>query len=204
MTNNVLEIEDLVLNRKKLSLPPISFFLEKQTGLGIYGTNGSGKSTLLDTIAGVLPKKSGSVIINGKVGYAMQPEGFQENMTCLDNLYLEAAYAGLSKQVAKSRIETYSLECDLQDFLMKKVTDLSSGMKVRLMLAASFLIEPDLLLLDESFNALDEESIQKIKQILLKKKANGMSLIFVSHNKMHFDELCDSLLLFPSLEVIAL
>lgn len=197
---NILEIEDLILTRTNQLTHPLNLILKKGNGLGIYGPNGSGKSTLLDTIAGILPQKNGNILINGKLGYAMQAEGFQENMTCLDCLRLEAIYAGLSKKIAKERISQYSKECAVDSFLSKKINQLSAGMKVRLMLTASLLVEPEILLLDESFNALDEESIIAIKEILKKQKEKGLSILFVSHNKDHFIELCESILYFPELK----
>lgn len=197
---NVLEIKHLTLIRTKELTHDINLTLKKGHGLGIYGPNGSGKSTLLDTIADILPKKQGNILINGQLGYAMQAEGFQENMTCLDTLHLEAIYAGLPKKVAKKRITQYSKECSVESFLSKKVNQLSAGMQVRLMLTASLLVEPDILLLDESFNALDEDSITAIKQILKRQKEKGLSLVFVSHNKDHFTELCESILYFPELK----
>ena len=199
MNDTVLVTTNLLLNRKNIDTPPINLSLKKKAGLGIYGANGSGKSTLLDTLSGIILPKEGNVLVDGKIGYAMQPEGFQESMSCLDNLYLEASYAGLDKRTTRERIEKYSQACELTSFLNKKVNQLSTGMKVRLMLAASLLIEPHLLLLDESFNALDEESIQNIKSILINEKEKGMSLIFVSHNKEHFSGLCEQILYFPSL-----
>ncbi|KAF1297347.1 hypothetical protein BAU15_11395 [Enterococcus sp. JM4C] len=196
-----LIVENLVLSRKNSLEKPLSLSLEKGQGLGIYGPNGAGKSTLLDTISGILPAADGRITVNGTLSYAMQFDGFQENLSCLDNLYLEANYAGIPKNLRHERITQRAQECGVNSFLKKKVSQLSSGMRVRVMLAASLLINPDILLLDEAFNALDEETIASMQEILQREKERGLSLLFVSHNKFHFDSLCESILLFPSLEV---
>jgi ABC-type multidrug transport system ATPase subunit len=201
---NQLVIEGMLLSRKTVTNQPISLTLKKGEGIGIYGPNGSGKSTLLDSISGILPLAEGRVTVNGILSYAMQFDGFQENLSCLDNLYLEANYAGIPKNERKERITKRAQECGVTSFLKKKVNKLSSGMRVRLMLAASLLVNPDVLLLDEAFNALDEETIVSMQAILHREKQNGLSILFVSHNKFHFESICESILLFPSLEVEAL
>ncbi|MGM0123206.1 hypothetical protein IGI37_000572 [Enterococcus sp. AZ194] len=201
---NQLVVENLLLSRKNVTDQPISLSLKKGQGIGIYGPNGSGKSTLLDTISGILPVGEGEIIVNGVLSYAMQFDGFQENLSCLDNLYLEATYAGISKNQRQERIVQRAEECGVTSFLNKKVSQLSSGMRVRVMLAASLLVNPDVLLLDEAFNALDEETIGSMQEILHREKQKGLSLLFVSHNKFHFDSICEAIVLFPSLEVVKL
>lgn len=199
--SNGLEVQNLVMVRKGLTLPPITFSLLPGAGMGIYGPNGCGKSTLLDTIAGILPYKSGKIEIQGRLGYAMTFEGIQQNLTGLDNLFLEANYAGLAKQVAEDRIIKYAQLCRSEDFLEMKVHQMSAGMRVRLMITASLLTEPDILLLDEAFNALDETSVTSIKEILQLEKEKGLSILFVSHNKQHFDGVCENILELPAMQV---
>lgn len=194
-----LQLEGLVLKRKTVSHQPIDLGLLSGEGIGIYGENGTGKSTLLDTVAGILSPKSGKVLVNGILSYVMSFDGFQENMSCRDNLYLECMLANIPQSERKARIERVVKECLLHEFVDKKIQELSSGMRVRVMIAASLLVEPDILLLDEAFNALDQETIASIKGILRKKKEHGLCLLFVSHEKQHFEALCDKILYFPEL-----
>ncbi|WP_297075522.1 ATP-binding cassette domain-containing protein [uncultured Enterococcus sp.] len=195
-------IDNLLLKRKSAIQKPLSFSLEAGKGLAIYGSNGSGKSTLLDTIAGVLPYKGGKIEINGVLGYVIHYGGFEEHLTCLDNLYLEARYAKMPKEKIDERIIFCSDRCGITPFLNTKIRKLSTGMRVRVMIAASLLVRPDILLMDESFNALDERSVYQIKQLLLEEKKNGLSLLVVSHRLSDFQDICERIFLFENNEVI--
>lgn len=178
----------------------LTISLNAGEGLGIFGPNGSGKSTLLDIIAGILPSKEAQIGLNGTLGYAMQKDGFHETLSCLDNLILEANYAQLPKNDIKARIAQCAQQCGVSSFLKVKVAKLSAGMRARLSLAASLICDPQVLLMDESFNALDEQSVIEIKDMLIQKKHEGLSIIFVTHNREEFNGLCEKILHFPSLK----
>lgn len=191
-----------VQNLAHLKLPQaFNLTITAGQGIGIFGPNGSGKSTLLDTIAGVLPLQSGRIEISGTLGYAMQQAGFEASLTVFDNLYLEGRLLGLKKKILLERLTYVAEVCGVTAFLKNKYGRLSTGMKARVTLAASLLNEPDILLLDEAFNALDEATIKILKEVLLEKKQAGMMIVFVSHQKSDFLGLCNELVYFPSLRV---
>lgn len=201
---NILTVERLNKSYKAPLLREVSFTLKSGEGIAIQGHNGCGKTTLLDIIAGLQKQDSGSFATNAVLGYVMQKNGFQEGLSCLDNLRLEAALCGLKGQSANERIDECIADCQLESFVCKKVSKCSAGMRGRLAIALSLIPDPGLLLLDEAFSALDELSKRHIKGLLQKKKSGGMSILMVSHMAEDFSGLCERMLKFPKEEVVTL
>ena len=143
-------------------------------------------------------------LFGAAIGYVMQKNGFQEGLSCLDNLKLEAALCGLKGQTAYERITRCVTECKLEMFIYKRVSKCSAGMRGRLAIALALIPDPDLMLLDEAFSALDEESRLHIKSLLLAKKRAGTAMLMVSHNPEDFTALCERVLKFPNEEVVPL
>lgn len=200
----ILLMQNVLLSKKVDCRHLFNLALVKGEGLGVYGPNGAGKSTLLDSIAGIEPLQSGDRIVNGEIGYVLPITGIQEKMTCLENFYIEGFLCHKRKKEVDYWLIHHSHAYGIAEYLNKKVKDLSTGMRVRLMIALSMLKSPDLLLLDEAFNALDPKSVIQIKELLMKKKEEGLSLIFVSHQPQDFEGLCENLLELPSFEVKSL
>lgn len=196
----IIEISGIQTLRHNQLAEPLSIQLSEGEGLGIFGPNGSGKSTFLDVVAGILPSKEATITTEKRIGYAMQKDGFHEHLSCRDNLVLEANYARLPRKEIPTTIEKCASLCGVETFLKEKVTKLSAGMRARLSLAASLICQPEILLLDESFNALDEQSVAEIKKMLRRKKRKGLTIIFVSHNREEFSGLCEKVLYFPTLK----
>ncbi|WP_071460907.1 ABC transporter ATP-binding protein [Bacillus massilinigeriensis] len=153
----------------------------------IIGKNGAGKTTLLKLIVGLTKPDSGEVLFleedlfenpmnRKKISYVPIESFFYEKLSVFDNLKLVASLYGVRN--FKSSLIEISKITQIESFLNKSVEDLSSGMKKKLALAASLLTEPDLIVLDEPFNALDVASISLFTDILL--NFNG-SIIFTSH-----------------------
>lgn len=198
----VLEVKDLQKVRETSLFSPVSFSLNSGEGIGLYGHNGCGKTTLLDIIAGLQSKDSGEINLNTSIGYVMQNDGFQDNLSCRDNLIIEAAICGLSGEVARNQIDYCATLCEVVPYWKKKISKCSAGMRARVSLAAAFISNPGLLLLDEAFNTLDHDTVQLMKKTLLQKKNEGMSILLVSHDKQDFIGLCEKTLLLPSAEIV--
>lgn len=202
--NPIIEISGIRTLRNNQLTSPLSLALRAGEGVGIFGPNGSGKSTFLDIVAGILPSKEARIQTATQIGYAMQKDGFHENLSCKDNLLLEANYAGVPKAKIKDTVEECASVCGAEHYLNKKVARLSAGMRARLAIAASLVCQPKILLMDESFNALDVASAKEIKGMLMQKKEEGLAFIFVSHDREEFTGLCEKVLYFPTLEVHSL
>ncbi|MDR0434002.1 MAG: ATP-binding cassette domain-containing protein [Gracilibacteraceae bacterium] len=194
---NILTVSRLQKIRQAPLFEPVSFSLGRGEGLGVYGRNGCGKTTLLDMIAGLVKPDAGEFNRAGRLGYVMQLDGFQNALSCRDNLRLEAALCGLTGQAAKQRVLACAEQCDILSFWRKPFSRCSTGMRARTAIAAALLPEPELLLLDEAFSGLDQESYASVKKIILEKKQAGAALILVSHVWEDFTDLCETALTLP-------
>ncbi|HBT95413.1 MAG TPA: multidrug ABC transporter ATP-binding protein, partial [Coriobacteriia bacterium] len=165
---------------------------------------GSGKTTLLDIIAGLEKPTGGSVQVSGSVGYVMQHPGFQEHLSFKDNLLLEAYLSGLKGEEAKAQVELLAARLEILPFWKKRYSKGSSGMRGKLSIAAALFGAPQVLLLDEAFNYLDEHAVEQTRHVLLAEKQRGATLVMVSHNRDDFAGLCERVIGLPSAEITAL
>lgn len=190
-TNNI----SFAYVRNRQVLKNITFSLEKGKALAIVGASGCGKSTLLRVVSGILPnnKKNslqGNVIINertsdnyrktGKLAFMFQEAALMPNLTVKENISLPFKLKGQkSPQLVRDLIKTVGLE-EAENYLPKQ---LSGGMKTRVALARSFVTNPELLLLDEPFSALDIAWKSKLYIELEKlKEATNSTILIVTHD----------------------
>ena len=199
-----LILEDIQKQRGEQVFAPVSFTLLPGEGLGVFGHNGSGKTTLLDIIAGILPASSGRVTASGSVGYVMQHTGFPESLSFKDILMAEAYLSGLRGNKAREQVQLIAARLELLPFWTKRYAKGSSGMRGRLSVAAALLSKPQILLLDEAYNYLDEQSMEQTHHVLLAEKERGATIVMVSHNREHFTGLCERVLTLPSAGITAL
>jgi lipopolysaccharide transport system ATP-binding protein len=173
------------------ALNDISFEVNKGEAFGIIGRNGSGKSTLLKIMAKVLYPDSGSVSMNGKVASFLQlGVGFQPELTARENVYVYSSILGLSrKQVDKVYNDIIDF-AELRKFESMKLKQFSSGMSVRLAFSTAVHAVPDTLLLDEVLAVGDEAFQKKCRDKMDQFKAEGKTIVFVSHTLKAVRELC--------------
>jgi ABC-type multidrug transport system ATPase subunit len=183
---------------------PVSCVLKPGEGLGVFGHNGSGKTTLLDMIAGIERPTKGTCTVKGSIGYVMQHAGFQESLSFKDNLLTEAYLSGLRGAEAIRQTQRVAARLEIVPFWNKRYSKGSSGMRGRLSVAAALLAFPQLLLLDEAFNFLDEQSITQTHYVLKAEKERGCALVMVSHKREDFIGLCERILLLPDATIMAL
>ena len=178
------------------ALKNISFEVKEGEALGIIGRNGSGKSTLLKILAKVLYPDSGSITINGKVAPFLElGVGFQPELTAQENVYIYSSILGLSrKRVNKIYDEIFEF-AELKKFENMKLKNFSSGMYVRLAFSTAIYAVPDILLIDEVLTVGDKAFQKKCFNKINEFKAEGKTIVFVSHNLDIVKQLCQRSLL---------
>lgn len=177
---------------------------------GLVGRNASGKSMLLKCIAGFTKPTAGEVRINDKVvgkdfdfydkmGFIINQPGFMEEKTGFQNLkYLAAIRKKITKEDICKTLEMVGLDYKLK----KKVCEYSLGMRQKLGLAQAIMENPDILILDEPMNALDDETVGIVRNLLLNLKKEGKLIIITSHNHEDIELLCDEVIHIKAGEIV--
>jgi len=173
------------------ALKDVSFEVKKGEALGIIGRNGSGKSTLLKILAKVLYSDSGSVALNGKVASFLElGVGFQNELTARENVYIYSSILGLSRRQVDRIYDDIFDFAELKKFETMKLKNFSSGMYLRLAFSTAVHATPDTLLIDEVFAVGDEAFQKKCRDKMNQFKADGKTIVFVSHDLNTVKELC--------------
>jgi lipopolysaccharide transport system ATP-binding protein len=182
--------------REFWALKDVSFEIKKGETVGIIGRNGSGKSTLLQLICGTLNSTHGNIYTYGRIAALLElGSGFNPHFTGRENVYLNGAVLGLSKEDINERFRDIARFADIGDFIEQPVMTYSSGMMVRLAFAVQIMVNPDILIVDEALAVGDEKFQRKCFARLEELKSQGTSILFVSHSGPQIVELCDKALL---------
>lgn len=173
------------------ALKDISFDIKKGETMGIIGRNGAGKSTLLQIICGTLTPTSGDVQVDGRVAALLElGAGFNPEFTGRENVYINGAIMGLSRQEVDERFDKIAAFADIGDFINQPVKTYSSGMYVRLAFAAAIHVNPGILIVDEALAVGDmffqAKCMARMKQMM----DTGVTVLFVSHDTGSVKSLC--------------
>lgn len=178
--------------------------LEMETGhiYGFWGRNGSGKTMLMRIISGLVFPSDGAIIIGGEqlgkdisfprsIGALIENPGFIPGYSGFKNLKI---LASIRNKISDADIREVMLHMGLDPDDRKKAKNYSLGMKQKLGIAAALMEKPDLILLDEPTNALDENSTKILKEILLEHKRRGALLIVACHIREELEYLSDEII----------
>ncbi|MGF7400439.1 ATP-binding cassette domain-containing protein [Thermoanaerobacterium thermosaccharolyticum] len=195
-----LEVSNLSKNiGQNEILKNINLNLEKGTIYGFFGRNGSGKTMLFRALCGLIKPTSGTITINNKVlhrdisfpesiGVIIESPGFWDHYTGFENLKVLSSIKNIigDEDIRKS-IKRVGLDPDDRRIYKKY----SLGMKQRLAIAQAIMERPDIIILDEPTNSLDENGVQLVREILIGEKKRGALILIASHNKDDIDILSD-------------
>lgn len=174
------------------ALSDVSFEVKKGQVIGFIGNNGAGKSTLLKIIAGVMKPSKGNIEIYGNICPMIElGAGFDMDLTARENIYLNGAVLGYSKNFIKEKFDEIVNFSELKDFLDVPVRNFSSGMVARLAFSIATIVDPEILIVDEILSvgdlAFQQKSEKKMKELI----NGGTTVLFVSHSINQIKELCD-------------
>ena len=169
--------------REFWALRDVSFEVKKGETVGIIGRNGSGKSTLLQLICGTLAPTCGTVETNGRVAALLElGAGFNSEFTGQENVYMNGALLGLSRQEIDARFDDIAAFADIGQFIDQPVKTYSSGMMVRLAFAVQAQVAPNILIVDEALAVGDVKFQARCFERLKQLKEAGTSILLVTHS----------------------
>ncbi len=198
--NSVVEMKHVTKRYGKIEvLKDVSLTCKTGKIYGLIGRNGSGKTVLLKSICGFVLPTSGEVRVQGQqigkdvdfptdIGFIIESPGFLARESGLQNLMHLASIRGkASVEDVRQSMYTVGLDPDLR----KPVGKYSMGMRQRLGIAQAIMEKPNLLILDEPMNGLDNHGVEHIRSVLLSLKEQGVTIVLSSHFKEDISYLCD-------------
>jgi ABC-2 type transport system ATP-binding protein len=201
MAENIITVENAVKKFKETTaLNDVTINFEKGKIHGIIGRNGSGKTVLFKCICGFMQLTSGQIAVDGKiigkdtdvpknVGAIIEAPGFLPNYSGFRNLKLLAV---INKKINDEKIKETMKIVGLDPESKKRVSKYSLGMRQRLGIAQAIMENPDILILDEPMNGLDNKGVEDIRKLLLNLKDEGKTIILASHSSEDIELLCDT------------
>lgn len=196
-----IEVQHVVKRfRDQVVLKNVSISFEKGRIHGIVGRNGSGKTVLFKCICGLMHPEEGVILVNGKrvgrdvdmpedIGAIIEAPGFLPNYSGYKNLRF---LANIRRKIGKEEILNVLKTVGLDPESRKHVGKYSLGMRQRLGIAQAIMEDPEILILDEPMNGLDNAGVQDIRALLLELKAQGKTILLASHNHEDIAALCDT------------
>ena len=196
-----IEVQNVVKRfRDQVVLKNVSISIEKGKIHGIVGRNGSGKTVLFKCICGLMHPEEGVILVNGKrvgrdvdmpedIGAIIEAPGFLPNYSGYKNLRF---LANIRRKIGKEEILNVLKTVGLDPESRKHVGKYSLGMRQRLGIAQAIMEDPEILILDEPMNGLDNAGVQDIRALLLELKAQGKTILLASHNHEDIAALCDT------------
>ncbi len=173
------------------ALQNIDMEIRKGEVVGIIGRNGAGKSTLLQLVCSTLQPTTGELTVEGRVAALLElGAGFNSNFTGRENVYLNAAILGMSRDEIAARIDEIIAFADIGDFIDQPVKIYSSGMFMRLAFAVATSVDPDILVIDEALSVGDGAFARKSFDRIMKMKDAGKTILFCSHSTYQVEALC--------------
>ena len=174
------------------ALKNVSFDVKRGEVIGLIGRNGAGKSTILKIISGILKPTEGSGYRGGGIVPMLElGSGFDYDLTGKENIYLNGAVLGYSKEFLESRYNDILEFSELGEFINTPIRNYSSGMLMRLAFSIATVVNPEILIVDEILSVGDENFQKKSHARMMELMAGGTTVLYVSHNLDQIREMCN-------------
>ena len=182
----------------------VSFNVHPGEIFGLLGPNGSGKTTSIRVILDIYQPDKGNVsILDGPmteeklnhIGYLPEERGLYQDVELTRNLTYLATLKNMTKEEIDQKLPFWLERFDLSEHQKKKTKELSKGMQQKAQLIAALIHEPDIIIIDEPFSALDPVNTQLVKDLLMELRDQGRTIIMSTHQMNQVEKLCDRLVL---------
>ena len=175
-----------------LALKDVSFDVPSGSTFGLIGSNGSGKSTLLKCLANIYYPNQGSITHHGRIAAMLEVgSGFHQELSGRENIFLNGSILGMSRKEVTRKFDEIVDFSGVEQFIDQPVKNYSSGMYVRLGFAIAINVDPDILVVDEVLAVGDAEFQEKCFRKFSDFKADGKTVILVSHSMGTVESMCD-------------
>ncbi|HWQ05017.1 MAG TPA: ATP-binding cassette domain-containing protein [Longilinea sp.] len=202
---STIQVENIIKSfGSQRAVDGVTFEVDSGEIFGLLGPNGAGKTTTIRIILDIFKADSGRVSILGgpmneekknRIGYLPEERGLYQEIKLEQCLVYLATLKGLSKIEATRRVGSYLERFDLAEHRKKKLKELSKGMQQKAQLIVTLVHEPEVLIIDEPFSALDPINTQMVKDLLLEERAKGRTVVLCTHQMHQVEELCDRIVL---------
>ena len=177
------------------ALDDLTFNVKKGEVVGLIGSNGAGKSTLLKVVSGVMKPTKGKVEVRGIISPMIElGAGFDLELTARENIYLNGAILGYSKEFLEEKFDDIVKFSELEEFLDVPVKNFSSGMTAKLAFSIATVVNPEILIVDEILSVGDIKVQEKSKGKMLEMIKGGTTVLYVSHSLESIKDLCDKVI----------
>jgi ABC-2 type transport system ATP-binding protein len=182
----------------------VSFSVRPGEIFGLLGPNGSGKTTSIRVILDIYQPDNGAIQILGgpmneekmnRIGYLPEERGLYQDVELTRNLTYLATLKNMSKEDIEQKLPIWLDRFDLTEHEKKKTKELSKGMQQKAQLIAALIHDPEIIIIDEPFAALDPVNTQLVKDLLVELRNQGKTIIMCTHQMNQVEKLCDRLVL---------
>ncbi len=196
---------------EKVAVRSVNLSIPRGSIYGFLGPNGAGKTTAIRAIMNIILPDSGEILfgdapldgnLRDRIGYLPEERGLYRKMKCRDQLAYLAELKSVPHAEALRRADHWLERMGLAEYSHKKIDTLSKGMQQKVQFAATFISEPDLVILDEVFTGLDPLNIELLREMILEQKEKGVTIIFSTHMLAEAEKVCDSICLIEGGELI--
>ncbi len=173
------------------ALQDISFSLKAGETVAILGPNGSGKSTILKLISRIIDPTKGVIRISGRLSALLElGAGFHPDLSGRENIYLNGSILGLNRKAMNEKLDSIIDFADIGEFIDVPIRNYSSGMQMRLGFSVAVHVEPEIILVDEVLAVGDYSFQLKCLERIRQMQAQGVTILFVSHDFEAVEKLC--------------
>lgn len=200
-----IELDQVCKHYERVSaVEDLSLAISPGQVFGLLGPNGAGKTSTIRMMLGIIPPDSGAARMFGsrltrrslrRSGYLPEERGLYGKMTVRDNLVFFARLSGLDAATARHKSEAWSERLGLGDRLDQRLDQLSKGMQQKVQFIAAVAHDPELIVMDEPFTALDPVNVNQLRHVLMELRTQGRAIAFSSHRMDQVEQLCDSICL---------